>query len=137
MRFSCLLKCLPTKPACAERGSDSVREGLGRLAGFPLGRALERLNGARLVEVDHGVELIPQPGLEVVADAFGLRSIDDAYRPLQARLPKARRQLAAIAQCERDARAPDRVEEGLVAPGQRRAHVLAVGRGIPVRGGRD
>ena len=50
---------------------------------MPAGGALQRGDGGRLVEVDDPVELVGQRGVEVVAQALGLGSVDDADGPLQ------------------------------------------------------
>src|SRR3712207_7651054 len=42
--------------------------------------ALERHQRARPIDVDDGVELLRQPGREVVAGALGLGPVDDADR---------------------------------------------------------
>jgi hypothetical protein len=47
--------------------------------------ALERLDGARHIVVQDHVELLRQPRQEILALAFGLRPVDHADRPLQAR----------------------------------------------------
>ena len=55
---------------------DSRRVGLGRLlARLPVRRAFERLDGARLVKVEHGVELFRKSRVEVMARALGLRAV--------------------------------------------------------------
>ena len=59
------------------------RKRLGDLAGLPQRRPLERLDRPRLVEVQHEVELLGQPRVEVVAGPFGLRQIQDADRALE------------------------------------------------------
>jgi hypothetical protein len=50
---------------------------------IPAGAPLQRLQGARFVEVYDGVKLAGDPGPEVVASALGLRPIDDADGPFQ------------------------------------------------------
>ena len=45
----------------------------------------------RLVDVDHRVELVGEPGIEVVRDAFGLGPVDDADRALQPPAPQLAR----------------------------------------------
>src|SRR5829696_2453176 len=48
----------------------------------------QRRHGPRLLEPDEGVELLGEHGLEVVAVALGLGTIDDADGPLEAGLGK-------------------------------------------------
>jgi hypothetical protein len=43
----------------------------------------------RLVEVDDGVELVSQAGIEVVGDTLGLRPVDDADRATVAVVPQS------------------------------------------------
>jgi hypothetical protein len=57
---------------------------LSRSPQLPCG-ALQRLEGASFVEVDHGVELVGNPRAEVVALPLGLRSVDDVDGPFQPR----------------------------------------------------
>src|SRR6266540_6636081 len=64
--------------------------------------ALEWLHGARFVEMQHGIELIGQPRMEVVAHPFGLRPVDDANRPLESRFAQSLHGNAA-AQSEHEA----------------------------------
>src|SRR5438552_856771 len=70
---------------------DRERIGLRHLARVPPRGALEGLDGARLVEVQHGVELLGQPRAEVVARALGVRTIDHADGPLEAGAAQAPR----------------------------------------------
>ena len=49
---------------------------------FPL--PVERDERVGLVEVNHRVELLGQAGVEIVAEAFGVRAVDDADRALRA-----------------------------------------------------
>src|SRR4051812_26990706 len=64
--------------------SHPSRVSLGQLAAVPARRTLQRLQRAGLVEVNDGVELLRQPGGEVVAPALRLGTVDDANRALQA-----------------------------------------------------
>src|SRR5205823_1177196 len=108
--------------------STSHREGvrLRQLAGVPLGRALERLHRARLVEVQHRVELLRQARAEVVALALGVGTVDHADRPLEAGVVQARRHEVALAPGEQETRPLRRVEHHLVAARHRGADVLAL-----------
>ena len=45
--------------------------------------ALERFHRAGAVDVDHDVELLWEPGLEVVALAFRFGAVDNANRALE------------------------------------------------------
>src|SRR2546430_16818421 len=92
---SSMAKVLPTAGAAPSRTrslplpgtltrSDGVRVRLRKLALLPTGRPLEGLHRPGFVDVDDGVELVRQPGPEVVALALRVRAVDDADGPLQA-----------------------------------------------------
>ena len=59
--------------------------GLRQFAAVPFRGALERLERAALIEMNHGVELLREPRREVMAPAFRLRPVNDADGALQAR----------------------------------------------------
>jgi hypothetical protein len=110
---------------------DRIR--LRRVATLPAGRALQRLDGARLVDVDHRVELVGQSRPEVVADALGLRPVDHADCPLQPWLTQSESQrLGSAAQAEVEPRDLDGMEQRFVALREPRADALALGRLVPV-----
>src|SRR2546430_14838317 len=92
---SSMAKVLPTAGAAPSRTrslplpgtltrSDGVRVRLRKLALLPTGRPLEGLHRPGFVDVGDGVELVRQPGPEVVALALRVRAVDDADGPLQA-----------------------------------------------------
>src|SRR5689334_8691333 len=58
-------------------------EDFRQLARLPFGGVLQRLDRPRLIKVEHGVELICQPRLEIVAHTLGFGTIDHSDRPLQ------------------------------------------------------
>src|SRR5437879_9836791 len=64
-------------------------------AGIPLGGTLERLDGARLVEMKNGVELVGKSGFEVVTEALGFGPVNDADGALEARLAQVQGGLIA------------------------------------------
>src|SRR3954470_1003973 len=100
-----------TRPVYAlERGG--VR--LGRLR-CPDLRTLERLHGARAVDVDDGVELGGESRLEVVRVPLRLRPVDDADGPLQHRLAQLAQGLTGLAQGQEEARQRHFVEKLLDA----------------------
>src|SRR5215218_6490133 len=71
-------------PPCTNRILNSRRVGLGRLVSrLPVRLPFERLDGRRLVEVEHGVELLGELRVEVVAQALGLGPVDDADGALE------------------------------------------------------
>src|SRR5207237_1430227 len=72
-------------PRARRRALDARWEGFRRLARRVRLAPVERLDRAGAIEVDEGVELLGRPRLEVVAQSLGLRPVDDADRPLQAR----------------------------------------------------
>ena len=59
-------------------------------------------NGGRAVEVEHGVELPRQDGVEVVAEALGLRLVDDADGALQPRVRERLDRPPALAEIEHE-----------------------------------
>src|SRR6266513_1225347 len=77
------------------------------------GNALERLDRARLVDVQHGVELIGEPRVEVVASALGFRKVNDSDRALQARFAEKSCERAPP-KIEHEARDVDLVEQRFV-----------------------
>src|SRR5205823_14676083 len=101
-----------------------------KLALFPDAHALERLGRVCLVDVDDGVELVAEPGPEVVRETLRLRPVDDADRPLEPRFLQP-------ARVEQKARLAPLVEAFLPASGQGGTDVLALGRAAPVGGGGD
>jgi hypothetical protein len=68
------------------RGGVSAGERIGfrKFSLLPAGCPFERLDRARLVDVDHGVELVRHACREVVALPLGFRPVDHTDRPLQA-----------------------------------------------------
>jgi hypothetical protein len=58
-------------------------ERLRHLARLPCGGVLERFDRPRLIEVEHGIELVRQPCQEVVAQALGFGTVDDPDGPLE------------------------------------------------------
>jgi len=59
--------------------------GLGKLAALPHRGQLERLDGAGLVDVHDGVELLADTSGDVMAPALRFRLVDDADPPLETR----------------------------------------------------
>src|SRR5439155_6202776 len=124
-------------PACGwafacrtPRSLQRVRVRLGNLAGFPLARSLERLEGTSFVDVDHRVELLGKRCLEVVAQPLTLRQIDHADRAFE---QASVEQLRALD----DEVASELVESLFPTPGQRGAHALALGLAAPSGCGGD
>src|SRR5215203_709454 len=110
-------------PPCPNRILNSRRVGLGRLVSrLPVRLAFERLDGRRLVEVEHSVELLCKLRVEVVAQPLGLRAVDDADGALQSRQAQKLARLSLLAQV--DHKIPDArlVKERLVAAFERGAH---------------
>src|ERR671918_1180865 len=111
-RVPTLLHFLPLRNPCAPNGrrvSDSPGVRVRQLSLLPLARALERLDGVCLVDVDHGVELLRESRVEVVRDALGLGPVDDPDRPL-------RPPTAEPNGIDEEARRLLQVEEALPAP---------------------
>src|SRR5688500_11026784 len=81
----------------------------------------------RLVDVDHRVELVGEPGVGVVRCACGLGSVYDADRALQ---PPA----AQLARLEPEAVPVTLGDQRLPASGECAPHALALRRVAPVAG---
>src|SRR5689334_2447094 len=70
-----------------------------------------------------------------MADAFGLRSIDDTDRPLQVLLRQQRRLRCTVMEWQEETRNARLVKAQLVAVWQRRPHPFSLSRVVPVVGG--
>src|SRR5439155_5585954 len=109
---------------------ESRGECLGRLLLRRCRGPLQGTYGLGLVEVEDGVELARQAGVEVMAGPLGLRAVDHADGALQTcAVP-----LPAAAQGEEEARQARGVEHRLPAAGQRGTHALALRGPVPLRG---
>ena len=75
--------------------------------------------------MDEGVELVCDPGVEVVGDAFGLRAVHDADRPLEPPALQQRR-------IDQKLRNAEVVQHFLPSAGQRAAHPFALGWAAPI-----
>src|SRR5688500_7692626 len=112
---------------------NSRRVGFGRLlARLPVRLAFERLDRPRLVEVEHGVELLGEARVEVMAQPLGLRAVDDADGALQPRPCQEVARRSLLAEVEHEALDTGLVEQSLVAAFERRAHAPAPPRLVPV-----
>src|SRR4051812_36560615 len=112
------------------QSSNGPRIRLGQLLCVPHTCALERLDRGRDVDVDHSVELITEPGVEVVRETLGLRAVDDPDCPLELTAAESRR-------VEQEVRHTGLVKESLPAPREGGADEFPLGRAAPVRGGSD
>src|SRR2546422_8007566 len=85
-----LLMVLGSKQDRAGRASAMTRSDSGWIClgkiDFVARPAFQRLERRRVVDVQHVVELVGQPRAEVMTQAFGLGTIDDANRALQPRI---------------------------------------------------
>lgn len=94
--------------------------------------AFEGLDRPGRVDMDYRIELIRDPGVEVMTLPLGLGSVDHPYRPLQSRSPQCPRGSVPLVCAHEEGRLSEFVEEFLDATGQRRAHFLAFGRSTPL-----
>src|SRR5207244_2829535 len=78
-----------------------------------------------------------QTRLEIVAHPLGLRQVDDADGPLQARLAQTARRLAEVPQAQEELRGAGAVEQRLVAVPQRRTDALPLRGAAPLGRGGD
>ena len=89
-----------------------------------------------MIEVEHGVELIGEPRVEIMADHLGVRPINHADGTLEPFSAKSRRNVVS-AQIEIETRKIDIVKQRFVTFEMPRTNSLALGWSIPVRCGRD
>src|SRR4051812_26062388 len=114
---------------------DSGRERLGRLSRVFDRPSLQRLDRARRVEVQDGIELHRQRRVEVVAHALRLRRIDDADRALETFASQRVDGTAATAQRQPEAFETCVMEQLLVTVIECRPNLLALCGTVPVGGG--
>src|SRR5678816_987836 len=62
---------------------DGERVGLWDLTSVPPGASLERFHGAGFIEMDHGIELVRERRVEIMACALGIRPVNHANRALE------------------------------------------------------
>jgi len=67
------------------------------------------------IQMNEGIELVGQTDLEVMAEAFGLGTIDHSDGALQARLPEIIGQHARFREIEDDIPLPGFVQQGFPA----------------------
>src|SRR5439155_17865276 len=118
----------------------SLYSGRVCLPGFaciPLGRPLERLDGARLVEMHHSVELIRQSGLEVMAPALGFGPVDDADGALQSRLAQVEHGLIPRSEVQQEARQTHVVKQRFITTGEPWTDAFALRGTTPIGRSRD
>src|SRR4051812_24990369 len=102
---------------------------------MPPFRFFKRFHRARLIEVNHPVELVAHIRSEVVAYPLGLWTVDHANSALQ---PRARKQLCltrAVSQIQKETRDAALVKPKLVALRQRGPDALTLARVVPVGSG--
>src|SRR5687768_963970 len=96
------------------------RPGLRRFVrSFESGIGVDRLHGGRAVDVQHGVELPGQDGMEVVTESLRFWLVDDADCALQARFGEGLGHRALAPQIEHEVRFRDGgrlMQEVLVRP---------------------
>src|SRR3989442_8493200 len=113
-------------------GSQPGWERLRHVAGLPARRALEWLQRARLVEMQHEIELFRQARAEIVAHALRAGTIDDADGPLEPRRRQRARHLQIVTKRKQETGTPGVVEQAFVTPRKRRPYGLALGWIAPV-----
>src|SRR6202163_1034613 len=112
-------------------------ERLRKLARFPLFSGFQRFDRARLVEMEHRVELIRQSRVEIMALPLGFGTVDHTDRPLEPRHGQLLHHRVAVIQDEQEAVTPRGVEQRLVAARERRPNPFTFGRFAPIGGGCD
>src|ERR1700704_862039 len=101
-------------------------ERLRKLARFPLCRRFERFDCARLIEMEHRVELVDQSRPKIVALPLGFGTVDHTDRPLEPRDVQLLHHHAPFVQHKQESVAPCGMKQRLVATGKRRANVFAL-----------
>jgi hypothetical protein len=86
--------------------------------------------------MNHGVELLGKPSLEVVAPAFRFRTINDPYRTLEPLLTEQPGRVVFTAQIEMEIGNAHSMEEFFVTAAQTRTDAAALGRIAPILRGR-
>src|SRR5687768_4123905 len=84
--------------------------------------------------MNHGVELLRQVRMEVVAQTLRLRPVDHADRPFQPRFLQQSCCLRRIPQKGEELGNSYIVKQSLVAFGKRRTYTFTFGRSVPIAG---
>lgn len=113
--------------------SNPARECLRRFFADPSGACFERLKRLRLIKVNHGIELIQQPSMKIVANALAFRAVNDTDGTLQARWLQRSSQLLIIAQHQQKPVEVGFMKKLLLAPREPRPNPLALGGSAPIR----
>jgi hypothetical protein len=92
----------------------------------------KRVDGSRFVEVNHYIELPGEFGIEVVADALRLRTVDNTDRSFESRL---RQKIHGVFRPQGKAARSGFMESIFVAIGQRGTDALRLIRPVPIRRG--
>ena len=98
----------------------------------PSGGPLERFDGPCLVNVDHEVELLRQPCVEVMTLPLGLRQVDHANRALEVGSFELGREHRVAAKRQHEPRDAGLVKQPFVAAREGWADVLALRGGVPL-----
>src|SRR4051794_33165898 len=83
-------------------GLHTKRISLGQLLALPFRCALQRLQGMGFIIVEHGIELLWQPGMEIVAAPLGFGAINDADGALEVRFAQCRAHTLIVAECQQE-----------------------------------
>src|SRR5258708_29139482 len=100
-------------------------ECLRKLACFPLFCGFERLDGARLIEMEYRVKLLGELRSEIVALPLGFGPVDHTDRPLEPRHAQLLHHHGAFVPDNHELVPPCRLEPRLVPTAQRRATRLS------------
>jgi hypothetical protein len=101
------------------------------------GDSFQRLYGAGLVEVQHGIELLRQFGMKVMADSFAGSPVDDSDCPFQAPLVELGAHPWRAPERHKKLRQTCLMKQRFEAAGQRRLDEHLFGGPIPLVSGRD
>ena len=102
------------------------------LAGHPQGVPLQRLDRPRLIEVQHEIELLWQPRMDVVTDPLALGRIQDADRAFQNQAALNRPAASSFAARSHDSSVTDQIVSGarIMPPNGGRSRLSEQGRPI-------
>src|SRR5438105_14989440 len=110
---------------------------LRQFARIPDARPFERLQRARLIQVNDGVELLRQAGFEIMAQTLCLRPVNDSDGALESFLAKKRDRCVRLAQIHPETPEASGMKKIFIAARECRTNALSLGGVAPIRGSRN
>jgi len=127
-------------------GSEFTGKCFFDFASLPFSGAFERFNGAGVIVMQNGVELIGQTRVKIVTDHLCFRPVNNADRALEPFVPQMRRNIDIVAQVQKEIRHIDPpslaaassgaagvVKKRLITIDVSGTHILAFRRSVPIR----